>query len=86
MPNQMRVLDFGDGSVPIQLDYPDSKIFSKCSSYGDRVPGTHWNEITVHHKGRLEYSPNPEQIILDALYQAIDGADFFPVFYQVAST
>ncbi|EDW41772.1 nuclear RNA export factor 2 [Drosophila sechellia] len=82
MPNQMRVLDFGDGSVPIQLDYPDSKIFSKCSSYGDRVPGTHWNEIAVHHNGRLEYSPNPEQIIMDALYQATDGADFFPVYYQ----
>ncbi|XP_033157980.1 nuclear RNA export factor 2 isoform X2 [Drosophila mauritiana] len=82
MSNQMRVLDFGDGSVPIQLDYPDSKIFSKCSSYGDRVPGTHWNEIAVHHNGRLEYSPNPEQIIMDALYQATDGADFFPVFYQ----
>ncbi|EDW94831.1 nuclear RNA export factor 2 [Drosophila yakuba] len=82
MPNQIRILDFGDGSVPIQLDYPDPTVFSDCSSYGDRVPGTHWIEIAVHHKGRLVYSPNPEQIILDALYQAVDGAEFFPVFYQ----
>jgi len=38
MPSQMRLLDFGDGTVPIQLDYPDTTIFSNCDSYGDRVP------------------------------------------------
>jgi len=85
MPSQMRLLDFGDGTVPIQLDYPDTTIFSNCDSYGDRVPGSHWNEITLHHRGKLEYSPNRQQIIMDALYQAVNGADFYPVFYQVGT-
>lgn len=85
MPSQMRLLDFGDGTVPIQLDYPDTTIFSNCDSYGDRVPGSHWNEITLHHRGKLEYSPNRQQIIMDALYQAVNGADFYPVFYQRGS-
>ncbi|XP_017043386.1 LOW QUALITY PROTEIN: nuclear RNA export factor 2 [Drosophila ficusphila] len=82
MPAQTRVLDFGDGTFPIQLNYPDQKIFSNCNSYGDRVPGLNWNEITVHHRGQFKSMSNPHQIILDGLYQAVDGAEFFPVFYQ----
>ncbi|KAH8364479.1 hypothetical protein KR084_007260 [Drosophila pseudotakahashii] len=82
MPAQMRVLDFGDGWVPIQLDYPDSKVFSNCNSYGDRVPGSQWIEITVHHRNNLNFAENRMQMIMDGLYQAVDKADFFPVFYQ----
>ncbi|XP_017081163.2 nuclear RNA export factor 2 isoform X2 [Drosophila eugracilis] len=82
MPAQIQVLDFGDGSAPIHLDYPDATVFKNCNSYGDRVLGCHWNEITVHHGGQLFYLAHPQQMILEALYQAVDGADFFPVFYQ----
>ncbi|XP_017128516.1 nuclear RNA export factor 2 isoform X2 [Drosophila elegans] len=85
MPGQIRVLDFGDGSEPLQLDYPDSRIFSNCSSYGDRVLGTSWNEITVHHRGQLNYLENPKQAIMEGLYHAVDGAEFYPVFYQDGS-
>ncbi|KAH8296249.1 hypothetical protein KR054_003636 [Drosophila jambulina] len=82
MPCQRRVLDFGDGTEPIYLDYPDTRIFSNCSSYGDRVPGLSWNEFTVYHRGQLEYTPNPQQVIMEALYEAVDGAEFYPVHYQ----
>ncbi|XP_017029925.1 nuclear RNA export factor 2 [Drosophila kikkawai] len=82
MPGQRRVLDFGDGTEPILLDYPDTRIFSNCSSYGDRVPGLSWNEFTVHHRGQLEYQCNPQQAIMEAIYEAVDGAEFYPVHYQ----
>ncbi|XP_070070517.1 nuclear RNA export factor 2 [Drosophila takahashii] len=85
MPAKIRVLDFGDGSAPIQLDYPDSKIFSNCSSYEDRVPGSHWSEITVHHRNNLNFAADQMQMIMDGLYQAVDKADFFPVCYQAGS-
>ncbi|KAH8378751.1 hypothetical protein KR009_001212 [Drosophila setifemur] len=78
----MPILDFGDGSAPIQLDYPDERVFSKCSSYGDRVPGLSWNEFTVKHRGTLDYLSNPQQMILEGLYEAVDGAEFYPVHYQ----
>ncbi|XP_016980704.1 nuclear RNA export factor 2 isoform X2 [Drosophila rhopaloa] len=85
MPAQIRVLNFGDGSLPIHLDYPDSRVFSNCSSYGDRVLGRNWNEITVHHRGQLNYLENPQQMIMEGLYQAVDGAEFYPVCYQCGS-
>lgn len=79
----MRVLDFADGSVPICLDYPDGRVFRKCSSYGDRVPGLNWVEFSIYHDGSLEYMEDRRQVLLEAIYDVVDGANFFPVYYQV---
>ncbi|EDV40464.1 uncharacterized protein Dana_GF10521 [Drosophila ananassae] len=79
----MRVLDFADGSVPICLEYPDGRVFRKCSSYGDRVPGLNWVEFTLYHDGGLEFMEDRRQILLEAIYEVVDGANFFPVYYQL---
>ncbi|KAH8259653.1 hypothetical protein KR026_008245, partial [Drosophila bipectinata] len=79
----MRVLDFFDGSVPICLDYPDKRVFRKCSSYSDRVPGLNWVEFSVYHEGSLEYMEDRRQVLLEAIYEVVDGANFFPVNYQL---
>ncbi|EDW30359.1 GL17982 [Drosophila persimilis] len=76
------VLNFSDGSLPIQGDYPDPRIFSNGSSYGDRVPGLSWNEFFIHHLGQLEYLENPKQVILEAIFDVIDGEEFYPVAYD----
>ncbi|XP_017140758.1 nuclear RNA export factor 2-like isoform X3 [Drosophila miranda] len=80
--SQRYVLNFSDGSLPIQVDYPDPRIFRNCSTYGDRVPGLSWNEFSIHHLGQLEYLENPKQVILEAIFDVIDGEEFYPVAYE----
>ncbi|SPP87113.1 nuclear RNA export factor 2 [Drosophila guanche] len=79
------VLNFSDGSQPIQVDYPDTRVFRNCSSYGDRVPGLSWNEFCIHHQGQLEYLHDPKQVILEAIFDAIDGEELYPVAYERGS-
>ncbi|KAH8286911.1 hypothetical protein KR018_009044, partial [Drosophila ironensis] len=78
----MSVLDLGDAFAPIILDYPDARIFTKCSSYGNRVLGMNWNKFIVYHNGSLEYREDKQELILEAIYAAVGVVDFFPVNYQ----
>ncbi|XP_022227270.2 nuclear RNA export factor 2 isoform X2 [Drosophila obscura] len=76
------VINFSDGSVPIQVDYPDPRVFRNCSNYADRVPGLSWNKFSIHHLGQLEYLENPQQVIVEAIFDAVDGEEFYPVAYE----
>ncbi|XP_034480593.1 nuclear RNA export factor 2 [Drosophila innubila] len=79
--SQARIIDFGDRSQPIVVDYRDSKKYYKCKQY-DGNPGLNWIEFCVHHEGALNFSANPQQLIVDALFRAVEGEELFPVNYQ----
>ncbi|KAL7733734.1 hypothetical protein ACLKA6_011466 [Drosophila palustris] len=79
--SQARIIDFADRSQPIVVDFRDSRKYFKCKQY-DGSPGLNWIEFCVQHEGALNFSENPQQLILDALFKAVEGEEFFPVNYQ----
>ncbi|XP_068152681.1 nuclear RNA export factor 2-like [Drosophila tropicalis] len=82
--SQKRIVEIGDGFAPIEVDYTGRKIYAKCNSYGQEVPGVNWHEFRVIHRNQLQYSANPKKLILDGLFNAIDSEEFYPVAYQSA--
>ncbi|KAH8365796.1 hypothetical protein KR093_004449, partial [Drosophila rubida] len=78
---QARIIDFGDRTQPIVVDYRNSRKYFKCKQY-DGAPGLNWIEFCVHHGGALNFSTNSKQLILDALFKAVEGEELFPVNYQ----
>ncbi|EDW68602.1 nuclear RNA export factor 2 [Drosophila virilis] len=81
---QDRLVDFGDGHQPILLQYRCAKRYYKCKNY-DGSPGLNWIEFCVHHEGVLNFAANPKQLILNAVFDAVEGEQFFPVNYQCGS-
>lgn len=81
---QERIIDFGDRTYPIVVDYRDSKKYFKVKQY-EGSPGLNWIEFCIHHEGVLNYSSNPQQLLLDALFKAVDGEELCPVNYQVGN-
>ncbi|XP_060654298.1 nuclear RNA export factor 2 [Drosophila nasuta] len=78
---QARIIDFGDRTQPIVVDYRNSRKYFKTKHY-EGTPGLNWIEFNVHHEGALNFSTDPKQLILDALFKAIEGNGLFPVNYQ----
>ncbi|KAH8395304.1 hypothetical protein KR222_008569, partial [Zaprionus bogoriensis] len=81
---QARIIDFKDRSLPIVVDYRDSKKYFKVKHY-DAGPGLNWIEVCIHHDGVLNYSANPQQLLLDALFKAVEGEELCPVNYQAGA-
>ncbi|XP_017842738.2 LOW QUALITY PROTEIN: nuclear RNA export factor 2 [Drosophila busckii] len=78
---QDRVINFGDGTLPIIVDYRNAIKYYRSKHY-DRAPGQNWMEFHVHHEGVLNFCENPRQLILNALFKAVEGDEFFPVNYK----
>ncbi|KAH8302090.1 hypothetical protein KR044_002693, partial [Drosophila immigrans] len=76
-----RIIDFGDRTQPIVVDYRNSRKYFKTKQY-EGTPGLNWIEFCVHHEGALNFSTDPKKLILDALFKAVEGEELFPVNYQ----
>ncbi|XP_068148932.1 LOW QUALITY PROTEIN: nuclear RNA export factor 2-like [Drosophila tropicalis] len=79
---QKRIVEIGNGFAPIEVNYWGNKIYSKCSSYGQEVPGVNWHEFRVVHRNQLKYAADSKKLILDGLFNAIDSEELYPVAYQ----
>ncbi|XP_032599418.1 nuclear RNA export factor 2 isoform X2 [Drosophila grimshawi] len=76
-----RIIQLGDRCKPILVLYQNARKYYKCKSY-QNSPGINWLEIRVNHEGVLNFTANPHQLILNAIFDAVEGQQFIPVNYK----
>ncbi|TDG48043.1 hypothetical protein AWZ03_005460 [Drosophila navojoa] len=76
-----RLVNCGIEYQPIAVQYRNARRFFNCRQY-DSGPGLNWVEIVVHHEGTLNFTANPKDLILNAIYEAVENESFYPVNYQ----
>ncbi|XP_017861198.1 PREDICTED: nuclear RNA export factor 2 [Drosophila arizonae] len=76
-----RLINCGLEYQPIAVQYRDARRFYKTRHY-DSGPGLNWVEICVHHEGILNFTTNPKELILNAIYETVENEPFYPVNYK----
>lgn len=72
--------------MSIEISYANALSYSKCKSYDAKLmsQGFVWHQIVVQHNSR-SLSMEDKNELLKALYEAVEGEEFYPVVYRVRS-
>ncbi|XP_036339922.1 nuclear RNA export factor 2-like isoform X2 [Rhagoletis pomonella] len=73
-------------NLPIEVNYKNTQTYSKCSSYDPKVmaQGFVWHQIVVQHNGKMRGRDGIQET-LDAIFDAVEGEELFPVAYRRGS-
>uniref|UniRef100_A0A1I8MGK3 Leucine Rich repeat protein n=1 Tax=Musca domestica TaxID=7370 RepID=A0A1I8MGK3_MUSDO len=69
--------------MSIEISYANALSYSKCKSYDAKLmsQGFVWHQIVVQHNSR-SLSMEDKNELLKALYEAVEGEEFYPVVYR----
>ncbi|XP_073839253.1 nuclear RNA export factor 2 isoform X2 [Musca autumnalis] len=72
--------------MSIEISYANALSYSKCKSYDTKLmsQGFVWHQIVVEHNSR-SLSMEDKQDLLNALYEAVEGEELYPVAYRRSS-
>ncbi|XP_030380200.1 nuclear RNA export factor 2 [Scaptodrosophila lebanonensis] len=83
--SKRRIIYFDGRVAPINLEYNDPKIYSQCKNYDQSGISCNWHEFRINHNGLLNYLKDSTETILNILFAAVDGEEFYPVAYQAGT-
>lgn len=69
----------------IEISYTNTVSYIKCRTYDAKLmsQGFVWHQIVVQHMGKCSGIEGKKNI-LEAIYMAIEGEEFYPVTYRVS--
>lgn len=70
--------------MSIEINYANTVVYKKRNSYDPKLmsQGFIWHQIVIQHHGKL-MGIEGKYGILDAIFRAVEGEEFYPIAYRV---